>query len=155
MGRERMATDQDRRERNKAVLRHFFTHMAEIIEGGVDEVKKWRTEESLTWIPFGGSGEPMVANDHGWAGMQTVPVTFKFWRHEIVNIFECLDPDVLWVEADAVSRTRLLDLDYHQRYVCCFTFKDGKLAGNKEYFNGDQVRLLLQEHEHRARAEAG
>jgi ketosteroid isomerase-like protein len=150
-----MPTDQERRERNKAVVRHYYTHMAEIIEGGVDEVAKWKSADATSWTPFSGLPPQPPRGDYGLAGMQTVPVTFKFWRHEIVNIFECLDPDVLWVEADAVSRTRLLDLDYHQRYVMLLTFKDGKLAGNKEYFNGDQVRLLAKEREHQTRAEQG
>jgi hypothetical protein len=141
-------TDDERRQANKEVLRYAFTHMNELIEAGVEEVAKYRDKESLTWLPFGLGLEPMRGDDYGMEGMLTVPVTFKFWRWEIINIFDCLDPDVLVVEADAVSRTRLLDLDYHQRYVNWITFRDGKIHGNKEYFDSDQVQLLMQERQH-------
>jgi ketosteroid isomerase-like protein len=146
-----MATDAERREANKRLLVHHFTHLGEMIEGGLDAVKEVRTKEGATYLPFGGMSEPMVSDDWGWAGMNSVPVTFKFWRQEIVNIVECVDPDVFWVEADAVSRTRTLDLDYRQRYVLQVTFRDGKFADNKEYFNADEVQLLLRERQHQDR----
>jgi len=149
-----MPTDAERRAQNKAVLRHYYTHMFEVVEGGIDEVKKYKTEDATSWTPFGG-GERQPGQNYGFAGMQTVPNTFRFWRHEIVNIFESTDPDLFVVEADAVGRTRLLDLDYDQRYVMVFRFRDGKLCENKEYFNSDTVQVLLREHQHRARIEAG
>jgi ketosteroid isomerase-like protein len=139
--------DHGLRRRNKELLRYYYTHMFEILAGGIDEVRKYKTEDASSWTPYGG-GEPRKGANYGIEGMQTVPVTFKFWRHEIINIVDTVDPNVFWLEADAVSRTRTLDLDYHQRYVCLMTFRDGKLSGNKEYFNGDQVRLLMLERQH-------
>jgi ketosteroid isomerase-like protein len=146
-----VTSDAERREANKQVFIHQVTHMRELIDAGLEEVKTRRTKETDTFLPFGGMDEPMRTDDYGWAGMNSVPNTFKFWRHEIINIFDCLDPDVFWVEADAVARTRTLDLDYHQRYVMRVTFKDGKFADNTEYFDGDQVQLLMRELQHQQR----
>lgn len=148
-------TDDARRAANRETIRYFFTHMAEVRDGGLDEVAKYRPKDTAMALPFAGLTEPMTETDHGMAGMQTVPNTFQFWRWEIVRIFDGLDPDVFWVEADAVARTRTLDLDYRQRYVNEIRFEDGKISFMKEYFDTDQVALLMQELEHQQRAASG
>jgi ketosteroid isomerase-like protein len=148
-----MASDEETREQNKELIRYYYTHMFEIVAAGIDEASKFKTQDATTSLPFAGATPPS-SNDYGWAGMQTVPETFQFWRHEIVAIFDCLDPDQLIVEADAVARTRTLDLDYHQRYVIFLTFRDGKIEQMKEYFNSDTLGVLLRERQHQARLAA-
>src|SRR5262245_56112495 len=103
-----MPTDQERREEHTRRLRLQTTTAFDRLEDpSIDAQQPRANTAGVMQIPWGaGLGQVAMTPEQQEQATRdpgsTVPITFRFWRWEIVNVFQCADPDKLIVEADAV-----------------------------------------------------
>ena len=130
-----MTTDDERREANKALLREHFS-------GGGDtsdfdpEPRVARFCDDLKFA-MPQMGHRFEGIEPFAAAVGSVPRNFSFFRHQNVEIHDCLDPDEFIVEADADAVFRHSGERYDQHYVLLITMRDRKIATYTEYVNTD------------------
>jgi len=126
-------TDNEKREKNKAVLRRLYDHMMEIAAGGREEISKIFTDDCVMELPH--LNAKQAGLDAMVAGVQSVPRNFSHYRLKSMTFHDCVDPDELIYEAEADAVFRHTGQPYLQRYINIINFRNGKICRNVEYMN--------------------
>lgn len=126
-------TDQEKREKNKALLRDQYERLMEIAVGGRAEIEKFFTDDVVMELPFLNVKSEGIDNMVG--AVQSVAQNFSRYGLKSMLFHDCTDPDTLIYEAEADATFRHSGEPYPQRYINIVQFRDGKICRNVEYMN--------------------
>ena len=125
--------DQEKREKNKALLREQYERLMEIAVAGRCEIEKFFTDDVVMELPF--LNVKSVGLDNMIGAVQSVAQNFERYGLRSMTFYDCTDPDTLIYEAEADAIFRHSGEVYPQRYINIVQFCDGKIRRNVEYMN--------------------
>ena len=91
--------DQEKREKNKALLREQYERLMEIAVAGRCEIEKFFTDDVVMELPF--LNVKSVGLDNMIGAVQSVAQNFERYGLRSMTFYDCTDPDTL---AGALAR---------------------------------------------------
>jgi ketosteroid isomerase-like protein len=115
-------------------IERYYASAWELAKGDVDSLREWEVEDIDYQLPW---SERLK----GFTGVEEHAKVIRFLRDNLKNyeirvtaFHETVDPNRVIVEATGGGET-LSGKDYRNDYVQFITFRDGKIAQVREYFN--------------------
>jgi ketosteroid isomerase-like protein len=136
--------DDERRERNKDVVRWVYTHLAERANQSVDQMNDYLAEGAVMELPYAGGSRTTPTFEERLQILRDTVDRFSSWSHTNMVFHDCVDPDELIWEADADATFRYSGAAYPQRYVMFVKMRDFKIIEAKEYFNTSIMHLFAE-----------
>jgi len=126
--------DEHRQRNFDVVLRAF----AAVGAGDADAQGANYTEDIVLEFPF--TDPPTVVPGRS-AVHERLTNAFKVFQFDLTisDVHACLDPDELIVEFTGSGSYLPNGAPYENRYIAVFTFRDGKICRQREYFDPTQA----------------
>lgn len=137
-------SDVEIRRRNRAVVEDYLSRQGE------NRLTRYQlfTEDGTAGLYTGDTGKPIISQGreklraHGEWSLKVFPD----WVWYNIEIFETQDPNMFWAECDGKGEIRYPDYPpgyYENHFLHSFTFRDGKIAVQREFMNPyNQMRAL-------------
>jgi ketosteroid isomerase-like protein len=136
--------DDERRERNKEIVRWVYTHLEERASQSVEQMKEYLGEGAVMELPYGGGTRTAPTFEERLQVLRDTVDRFSSWSHTNMVFHDCVDADEIIWEADAEATFRYSGASYPQRYVMFVKMRDFKIVEAKEYFNTSIMHLFAE-----------
>ena len=134
-------TEAERRAANRELVQRV---LATVSAGAFDQLPGYMADDLVFELPYGPDFMPNpIEGLEAWNQMQLLTFAmFSSFALELVEVHDCLDPDELVAEYRSEAVVARNGNEYRNEYIGVFRFRDGKIAGWKEFHNPEATRVL-------------
>jgi ketosteroid isomerase-like protein len=124
--------DNDRRDTNRAA---FVSVLETISAGEFEKLVQYMTDDLVFDLPYGPDFIPNpIEGLEPWNQMQLMTFQlFDSFRQELLDVHECVDPDLLIAEYRSEAVVKRNGNAYRNRYIGVVRFRDGKICSWREF----------------------
>jgi ketosteroid isomerase-like protein len=133
--------DNDRRDTNRAA---FVSVLETISAGEFEKLVQYMTDDLVFDLPYGPDFIPNpIEGLEPWNQMQLMTFQlFDSFRQELLDVHECVDPDLLIAEYRSEAVVKRNGNAYRNRYIGVVRFRDGKICSWREFHDPRATDVL-------------
>jgi ketosteroid isomerase-like protein len=122
-------------------LERYYEAVWDLAGGGVEALREWETDDIQYELPWSERLQAFQGLEAHAKVIGFLPLSLTSYEIRMTGFYPTADPNQFVIESTGVGQT-IRGSEYRNDYVQFITFRDGKIARVREYFNTVKVKDL-------------
>ncbi len=124
-------------------IERYYAAIWELANGTVEALREWETDDIVYELPWSEKLQEFTGIETHVKVMSHLPANLKNYEIHMTAFYPTADPNEVVVESTGGGET-MNGFDYRNEYVQFITFREGKIARVREFFDTIRARDITR-----------